>query len=136
MQWFMDLKISSKLILSFVLVSLITIIVGYEGITSLRYADDSDTILYEKNVVPLGQLGDIGVAFQRQRMNTLELIISESPAIQADMQKRIQERDAEIFKNFDSFQKTILTAAGQDSLNLLRSAYTLNTFKHGKELLN
>ena len=53
MKWFYNLKISVKLILSFILVALIAGLIGYEGISSLKTADDSDSILYETNTYPL-----------------------------------------------------------------------------------
>ena len=47
MNWFCNLKISKKLILSFILVSLITGIMGVYAIIQLKFLDNSDTELYE-----------------------------------------------------------------------------------------
>ena len=78
MKWFLDLNIGTKLISAFVFVSLIGAFIGYEGISSLNEADKSDTILYERNTVPLAQIGIIKASFQRMRCNMLEIAIAKS----------------------------------------------------------
>ena len=69
MTWFYDLKITTKLIGSFLLVACISGIVGVFGILSLQRVGDSDAILYEKNAAPLGQLVTLSTAYQRMRVN-------------------------------------------------------------------
>ena len=63
MNWFYNLKVSAKLLTGFVLVALIAAFIGYQGITSLKSADESDTALFERNVLPLGVVGDISTNF-------------------------------------------------------------------------
>ncbi len=80
------------------MVALIAAFIGYVGITSLKNADESDTALFEKNVLPLGNVGDISTNFQRERVNILELIYSADQNEFEDNLKRIETRRKEIDK--------------------------------------
>ena len=51
MNWFYNLKVGTKLICSFALVAVIAGFIGWEGISSLRTADESDIKLYEKAIL-------------------------------------------------------------------------------------
>ncbi|HCY36692.1 MAG TPA: hypothetical protein DHV24_06100, partial [Candidatus Margulisbacteria bacterium] len=53
MKWFYNMKISNKLIVAFILVTIITGIIGFIGITDIRLLDKSDTQLYENMTVPI-----------------------------------------------------------------------------------
>jgi methyl-accepting chemotaxis protein len=109
MNWFMNLKVGTKLLSGFVLVALIAGFVGYWGIVSLKTADDSDTMLYEGSAVPLGYIAEIGVSFQRLRVNALTVLHAKTAAERDNQIKRIAERRAEIVKGVGNFEKTITT---------------------------
>src|SRR5512147_2752675 len=109
MNWFLNLKVGTKLLSAFILVALIAGFVGYEGIVSLRAADASDTILYERNTVPLEKIGDIAMAFQRLRVNALTMLTTDDKAVAHDQAKRVMERRAEIDQLSAEFEKTIAT---------------------------
>ena len=98
MNWFYNLKVSAKLLTGFVLVALIAAFIGYQGITSLKSADESDTALFERNVLPLGVVGDISTNFQRERVNILELIYSVDQKEFGDNLEKIEARRKEIDK--------------------------------------
>src|SRR5882724_2714678 len=78
MNWFNNMRIRTKLSVSFALLALTTGIVGYMGISKIRAANDADIRLYEKTTVPMGQLGDIASLFQQLRVNTRDIILARS----------------------------------------------------------
>lgn len=117
MQWFNNLKIMNRLFIGFVLVALLCGAVGYEGITSLRAADDSDIDLYEKNTVPISTLADIASTYQRLRVNLLELTIASSPEKRADLVKQISDRRSDLDKYSKEFEAKITSPE-------MRQAYT------------
>ncbi|HTY38449.1 MAG TPA: MCP four helix bundle domain-containing protein, partial [Bacteroidota bacterium] len=96
MQWFYNLKIGTKLTMGFAFVALIAAAVGYEGISSIKSADASDVLLYERNAVPLGDLGQMSSAFQRQRGNVLEFIYSTNDKERQSLLQRMADRNKEI----------------------------------------
>ncbi|MFH1196457.1 MAG: methyl-accepting chemotaxis protein [bacterium] len=108
MKWFYNLKISAKLLIGFCLVAVIAGIIGYEGISSLKSVENSDTMLYEKNTVPLSVVGKISTAFQRQRTNILEVIFATDEALKADQHKRIVDRNTEIHGLINEYEKSIV----------------------------
>jgi len=114
MKWFYNLKVGTKLLSSFIIVAVVAGIIGWEGIASLKSADESDEILYSKNTVPTEQLAKVTEAFQRQRVNSLEFIYSTDQKYRADQFKRIGERDKEIESNLSLFGKTLLSDKGKE----------------------
>jgi methyl-accepting chemotaxis protein len=108
MNWFYDLKISTKLIGSFVIVALVAGVVGLEGITSLTSASESDAMLYEKNAVPLSAMIDLSSVFQRMRANGLELLIAKNPEEHDKALKSINARRADIDMNTAEIKKDVV----------------------------
>lgn len=113
MQWFNNLRIGTKLITGFITVALIAGIIGVIGIQKIHQIEDADTKLYEKITVPIGQLQDVSVAFQRLRVNVRDIILASSAEDTQKYARRIQELRGEIDKSANEFEKTILTEEGQ-----------------------
>jgi len=69
MKWFYNLKISTKLIASFVTIAIISGVVGVIGITNITKIYRNDTIMYENMTVPLSEVAEMARLFQRARVN-------------------------------------------------------------------
>ncbi len=107
MNWFKNLKIKTKLLISFLIVAFITGVVGFVGMIKLQQTDESDTFLYEKHALSLAIIGDLRSDFLRQRMNVLEAIIfAKDINKRQDAIKKMKERDASINKNIPEYEKT------------------------------
>ncbi len=78
MNWFYNLKLSTKLLSGFILVALFAGTVGLVGTIKIKQVDDADTALYEQNAKPLGNLAQFAVAFQRTRVNARDVIYAET----------------------------------------------------------
>jgi methyl-accepting chemotaxis protein len=120
MKWFYDLNVSVKLFMSFLIVALIAGVIGYEGISSLKSANSSDEILYQKNTVPLAQMNVVGVSFQRQRANILELICTNAEDKKQDLLKKSHDRDTDISTNLNFFEETLLSEKGKKTFTELK----------------
>jgi len=70
-----NLKVSAKLITSFLLVALLTAIVGVVGIYGMTSINTSFDEMYELQTVPLPELGKAIEMLQRQRASMRELIV-------------------------------------------------------------
>jgi len=75
MKWIDNLKTSVKLIGAFIIMAIITGVVGIFGINYIRIIDAADTRLYKNYTVPIMQLDDLGIAFQRIRVNMRDAIL-------------------------------------------------------------
>ncbi|KJU84019.1 methyl-accepting chemotaxis sensory transducer [Candidatus Magnetobacterium bavaricum] len=109
MNWFNNLRMSAKLIGSFVIVACITVVVGTVSIINMHKIDDADTFLYEKMTVPIGILGRITEKFQRIRINLRDFVTAKTDAEKDEALKKITDFRAEVRKECEDFEKTIVT---------------------------
>ena len=79
MKWFYNLKIRTKLLSGFILVALVVGIVGYIGITNINSLDQASQNSYENITVPVSELGEIGIVFQKLRVNVRDMILENDP---------------------------------------------------------
>ena len=91
MKWFSDLKISKKLISSFIIIALISGVMGAYGIYSLKVANTSDTELYNNMTVPISELGELSTNFQTLRVDIRDMIIAQSSEDIATKAKDIED---------------------------------------------
>jgi methyl-accepting chemotaxis protein len=111
MKWFNDLRVASKLLLSFLALAVITGAVGFWGVKSLREIDVLDSELYEVNTAPLGQLLDMSTSFQRVRVNIRDVVLEKDPEKARVYEARIAELDKKIDEASAAFEKTIKSDA-------------------------
>lgn len=90
MKWYYNLKISAKLLSGFILVTLITVFVGYMGVSNMKEIADSDAQLYENMTVPIAEMGQISTYFQRVRVNTREVLLAKTQEEKTDFFNKIQ----------------------------------------------
>jgi len=119
MKWFYNLKIGTKLIFSFIIVALLSGLVGLVGINGMKSANASDGILYINNTVPLSQLGTVSTSFQRQRTDFLEAIIAKNVERREDRIKKMNDRENDITNNLSEVEKKLLNKEGKSVLNQL-----------------
>jgi len=112
MAWFSNMTLKGKLLLGFITVAIIAGVIGGYGIYNIRLLAAAETRLYEKITVPLGEMADISIAFQRVRVNIRDLISATTPDKQEHFAGRIKELREEINKTSASYEKTILTNEG------------------------
>ena len=108
MKWFNNLKISIKLLISFIIVALISGIVGVVGITNITKINNNDTILYENMTVSLSEVAEMARLFQRARVNARDLILYDDPADIQNSYQEVQTYLGQIDTYAESFEKTIV----------------------------
>ena len=108
MNWYYNLKISVKLLSAFIIVAAIAGVIGAIGVQKLSQIEQADTKLYEKATVPLGQLAEFSIAFQRVRVNLRDIIAA--PTIEE--KQKYSERIKDLRKTMDeagtAYEKTIM----------------------------
>ena len=108
MEWFNNMKISAKLITSFIIVAIISGVVGVIGITNITKINNNDTILYENMTVPLTEVADMARWFQRSRVNARDLILHDDIADIQNEYTKVQDYLNEVDALAESFEKTIV----------------------------
>lgn len=109
-----NMKMFKKLMSAFMLIAVVAGVIGIIGVRGIKTVDKADTMLYEKMTVPIGQVGEIGIKFQRIRINAREVADpNNTPANRQKAQETIKQLREEIRELSDEYEKTILTDAGR-----------------------
>ncbi len=108
MKWVYNMKIGTKLMVSFIILALITGVVGILGIINLQSLNDSDTELYENMTVPIAEVGQISTSYQRMRVIVRDMIIENSPELIQSNADKVIIRNGEIDEAAAAFQETIV----------------------------
>ena len=117
MKWFYNLKIGQKLIISFVIVSIVAAVVGIVGMTNIKELDNSDTELYEKMTVPMHTITDIMVAFLEIRINERNILLTYDTKKIVNYNKNITEAQNTIKIGLDDLDQRIISKEVRDLYN-------------------
>ncbi|MBD3410485.1 MAG: HAMP domain-containing protein, partial [Ignavibacteriales bacterium] len=109
MQWFYNMKIGSKLILSFFLVAVIAGLIGYTGLTSISEIETNGEEMYANMTVPIAQMAHVQNYFQKVRVNSRDILIAETPEEVAKFAGRIDDYSHKIDSTLREFEKLILS---------------------------
>src|ERR1044072_3010550 len=115
-----NLKTSVKLISSFMIIAILTAVVGVLGIIYIRQIDAADAKLYQNQTVPISQLQEIAVAFQRTRVNMRDLLLSKSPE---ESQKYVDTIN-QLSKDIDKVEAEYETLILSQEMHTLFNDYT------------
>jgi len=105
-----NLKVSVKLISSFLIVALMTTIVGVVGIYGMIQINDSFDEMYELQTVPLPELGKAIEMLQRQRASMRELIVGAAVddfEMIDNARRNADNYHANMQASLDAYQQTI-----------------------------
>ena len=99
MKWFYDLKLSVKLITAFIIVALLSGIVGLVGITNIKKIDDSYSDLFINYGAASADIGELGMEFHDLRNTTRDIFIDRGSSdrgkyvkIISDKEKKMQQQ--------------------------------------------
>lgn len=110
---FKNMKVGMKLIVGFMVVATISAVVGIVGITKISQISAADKMLYEKITVPMAQIGDMEVSFQRIRINIRDVVDSTDEQVSQSNLATIKQLRQGIAETADKFEKTIITEDGR-----------------------
>ncbi len=102
-------RLQTKLIVGFVLSSLVTMVVGGFAVVELNKVNTADTVLYERATVPMRDLLKLAVGFQRIRVN-LQGIVGAST--EEEVKQRIatvEKLRKEIDESSRAVEKTLIS---------------------------
>jgi methyl-accepting chemotaxis protein len=107
MQWYYDLKISTKLLSAFIFVAIIAGVIGWEGVSKLKESSEAGQAMFERNTAPMEHINDMGVIYQRIRVNLRDLTLDSNDAERKQHLERIRELDKQFTESSEKFAKTI-----------------------------
>lgn len=119
---FQNLNVRGRLVGSFSLVALLSLLAGLFALGQLKSLSESDAILYEKGAVPLASTVDVGVNIQKIRVLVYKLQVVKSPADMEKIQAEIGVLRDTIQIRLDQLEATSLTEEGKATVRNVRLA--------------
>ena len=119
-----NLKTRVKLIGSFLLIAAATAAVGIVGVYYIRLIDAADTRLYHNYTVPLNQLSNLSVAFQRTRVNLRDMLLTPSTSESQKYHDTINELETQIDQYSSEYEKLILSQDMRDLYDQYMQSYS------------
>ena len=123
-----NIRISLKLLVSFLIVVVFAIAVGGVGIYGMYSISEADERMYSENLVALSTLGDIRETFQRQRLSLREFVLyaGNEPKIR-QIQSNVAVLEREIEELFVVYEAAIDETSSQNAYLYAKNTY-LNDF--------
>jgi methyl-accepting chemotaxis protein len=112
---FQNMKIGTRLALSFGVAFVISLILGVIGISQINRINDRNTVMYERMTVPMGHLAHMATKFQQMRVGLRDIILAETDVERKQVLEKIQGFRAELAQYGDLYEKTIIYEAGRKS---------------------
>jgi len=125
MKWFKNMRISAKLISSFILVSLIAGIMGTVGIYNMWKVDKEYKGLYEDYGVSLGDLGSAGIDFNRNRYRLANMLLNDDQAEKERLANEIRDIENQISLNLEEFGGTIRSEENRRKFQELQQKFEM-----------
>jgi len=104
-----DIKIGNKLIASYLIIAILTGIVGYVGTTEIHSIKEADTMLYEKMLLHVEYTGKINTALALIRLNVLNAVYADNKDKVIEHESAIQKYRKEIDELAELYKKTYLS---------------------------
>ena len=124
MNWFYNLKIRAKLLLSFTILAILAAFIGIYSLKSMDAMNSNSLTAYNKTTLPILTLDDIAVAFQRIRVNAGETLTAQNQNEINNIKEKIRSFDALIMKSAKDYEATFLNKEDENNYNKFRSLYS------------
>jgi len=123
MNWLKNMRIRTKLLLSFGITTIMAGIIGYFGITNVQQITKNEKYLYERMTVPMEYLMTMASSFQKIRVNVRDIILAKDNDSRAKEIEDIAQLKAEFEKHAKSFEETLFSSEGRQAFNTAMTAY-------------
>lgn len=102
------MQLKTRILIGFIIISLIAAVIGITGIANLKKMDNADIILYEKGLIPITNIAKISEKYQRIRGNIYLLLYLDSAKEKAAYMKEIEQAVTIIKKELANYEKSII----------------------------
>ncbi len=119
MRWFLNLKISKKLIVSFITIAFLAAIVGAVGIINIKKVDEDYASLFVNYGVAAADIGELGMAFNENRSIIRDILI-EKGTDRSKYIAQIKENDKKMAESMKNVEKTMQTEEGRKDYAIIK----------------
>lgn len=119
MKMFNNLKIATKLLTGFIIIAIISGIVGTVAIYNINEINNNDTELYENHTATLPDLANVARTYQRMRVSLRDLYIVTDPSEVQNIINEFDEFDKIVSENMARFEAGIVDSNVRSSFDAL-----------------
>jgi methyl-accepting chemotaxis protein len=123
MRWFYNLKIANKLILSFVIVSLVTVIVGYQGITNLSSINAMLDKLYNVETLGIIHIKNADLALSNYARSLANFLLASSTEDKNNFKQSMDQNASLLVSEMAQAEKLLHTEEGKATLVELKEKW-------------
>jgi len=116
MKTFKNLKIAQKLILCFLLISLIMAVVGFIGISEMRKINANSTSMYEDNLIHLREVDELKENFLQIHSGLISLLTIKDEIKKKEIETEIEKLTEEDMAISEKFEKANVTGKEKELL--------------------
>ena len=124
MNFYKNLKISSKLLIGFVIVALLSGVVGIIAIVNDNRIISLGNQLYEENLVPLQPAAKIEIDFLKVRVSLRDMALAKTPEAKAKFSNNIDTVFKDLQDNVQSYSKCVSSPEKADNLKAMQELIT------------
>ena len=122
MKWINNIKIGTRLIAGFILVAIIAGVVGVVGVTNIKKTDANYTDMYVNYGASLGEIADVSILYQRNRINLRDLLLEKGSNDRSTYVNALKQNDKAIQDSLNLFEKTLQTEEGKQDFLKVKNA--------------
>jgi len=126
--WYLQLKIRSKLMIAFSGVVCLALVIGILGVVSLGRVSAADEILYKEGVQIVSLSGSVRQGLTQCRANFRDIIIENEHEKMVELTKAVQEQLKDLFKSLDELS-ALSTGNTQMERNIKESRDSLQEYE-------
>ncbi len=111
MKWFLDLKISSKILFTFSFLAFVALVIGFVGFYAVSKLDQNQSELYNNHLLAIEKLSTLNSSILTVRGDIRSACMSASPAQKAEYIKSVREQSKIADEALEQFKKYPLNEA-------------------------
>ncbi len=115
-----NMKMGTKVIGAMGVLLVIAVIIGGVGIINIKKIDNQGTKLYEKMTIPLGLTGQVGILFQRERVNVHKILLAKTSEEKQQLFQKIKDYQAGIEKIYPEYEKAFIDENDKKNFESMR----------------
>ncbi|MCM3213585.1 methyl-accepting chemotaxis protein [Niallia taxi] len=124
LKWFKNLKTSTKLISTFIVISILLGAMGIYSLFNLGKMDEMIGFMYEERVVPISDLGRAETDYQRLRVQIRDMVFTSQTKEQKDAINEVRVQTVNNIENsIEKYEKTTILPEEQVILDKLHPEF-------------
>lgn len=123
MKWFNNLKVSVKIISSFLVISFILAAVGIYSIQSLHTVENNMEQMYGNNLISVRDLSAAQINYEKLKVRLRDMSLAPTKEEKDKYAQEVPALRKEMLDKIASYQNTTLTKPEQDQIDMFEKSY-------------